>query len=966
MVDNPQSSTMKFCRRFAVLAGAGAATTSALVLTGWWLGIPALTSIRPGLASMKPMSAICFALIGGALLLMTRIPSGATSPWGERVISLCALLTAMIGALNFVEALLHVNLGIDRLLFSAAVGAEGGLSPGRMSAATAVAFVFMGVGLLLRSWETHERKMPGQIFTLAALLIGYIALVGYAYNPRDLYAMVVFSSMALPTASLFVITAIATLLAFPSRGLMTVVNSGHLGGWIAWRLLPVVVVVPVLLGWLRLKGENLGLFQSEFGIALFVTLNVAVSGLAVWIGAIELNRIDSKRKQVEDRNFLLAAIVDSSNDAIIVITLEGIITSWNHGAERIYGYREDEVVGRPATILAPADRAAEIPAFVEKIRQGASVSHFETVRRRKDGSLIDVSLAISPVRNQQGLIIGASAAARDVTEQKKTASLVREQAGALDLATTQLLSALEAGRMGTWIWEIAGNSLFCDDLCTRLLGREPADAALKSLEPSFAVVHPEDQARVRSALEHSLHDDHVYDVEFRIVRPDASVVWMESRGRLERDPEGRPVRMVGVLMDINTRKQMEEYVLQSQKMQALGTLAGGIAHDFNNILMAIGGNAQLAMQQAATDDPVQRSLNNISKATSRATSLVKQILTFSRQQEVQHKVIDLRAVIEEALTLLRSSLSARIVIRSNFSNAIPKVLADSTQIHQIIMNLGANAARAIGENQGVLEVLLDAVNIDEDFARTLSRLKPGPHVRVVVSDDGCGMEPAVLKRVFDPFFTTCAPGQGTGLGLSVVHGIMKGHDGAVSVSSEPGKGTAFYLYFPAVKQAELQPEVTAQAPPRPPLGNGEHILYVDDEKPLVSLVSRSLKRLGYEVFGYSDAATALEAFREHPDWFDAVISDLSMPGLSGWELCQEIHAIRAATPIVLTSGYVKAEDQEMAKRIGVIDLVAKPDTVDDLAHALQRALDRAHEASNGHQLTNGSGAASHPTTSPRV
>jgi len=379
-------------------------------------------------------------------------------------------------------------------------------------------------------------------------------------------------------------------------------------------------------------------------------------------------------------------------------------------------------------------------------------------------------------------------------------------------------------------------------------------------------------------------------------------------------------------------------LFQSQKMESLGTLAGGIAHDFNNIILAIGGNASLAIEDLPPDHPAMKSLLEISRASARASSLVRRILAFSRRQSANRKVLSLQPVVEEALGLLRSTLPARIQIRTNFADGLPPISADSTQIHQVIMNLGTNAARAIGDANGTLEVNAVALKISGDDPARRHRMKEGHYVRLSMSDTGCGMDRETQERVFDPFFTTQMPGQGTGLGLSVVDGIMKDHEGSISLYSEPGRGTIFHLYFPAVVSAVQVPLDSKEAPPMP--GNNERILYVDDEDALIRLASRALKKLGYVVTTFADPTEALQAFREHPDQFDVIITDISMHGMSGVELAQQIRNIRRELPIILTSGYIRKEDQDAAHLLGIKELVLKPDTIDELARALHRALSK--------------------------
>jgi CheY-like chemotaxis protein len=313
---------------------------------------------------------------------------------------------------------------------------------------------------------------------------------------------------------------------------------------------------------------------------------------------------------------------------------------------------------------------------------------------------------------------------------------------------------------------------------------------------------------------------------------------------------------------------------------------------------------------------------------------VRRILTFSRQQPQERKLMKLQPVVEEALKLLRASLPAMTEIRATFIPEEPAVLADATRIHQVIMNLGTNASHAMGE-KGVLEVREAMINVDADLARTSPELRVGRFVRLTVSDSGCGMDRETLARIFDPFFTTKPQGEGTGLGLSAVHGIMKANDGAITVYSEPDLGTAFHLYFPVAEGGVPEAAVPAAPPPR---GHGERLLYVDDEEPLVYLTTQVLGRLGYEVTGFVEAEAALEAFLAEPDRFDVIITDLSMPRLSGRDLAARILQVRPNIPIILATGYIRPQDTEGARRLGIRDLILKPNTVEDLSHTLYRIL----------------------------
>jgi nitrogen-specific signal transduction histidine kinase/CheY-like chemotaxis protein len=383
------------------------------------------------------------------------------------------------------------------------------------------------------------------------------------------------------------------------------------------------------------------------------------------------------------------------------------------------------------------------------------------------------------------------------------------------------------------------------------------------------------------------------------------------------------------------RGKLEVQLRQSQKMEAIGTLAGGIAHDFNNILSAIMGNTELAKLDSGGNPSLLESLDAINRASLRAKDLVKQILAFSRQQKVERKPILLEPVVREVFKLLRSTLPAQIELSLKVQNEPGKVLADATEIHQVVMNLCTNAAHAITPKTGRIELRLAPHTVDESLVLRLPDLRVGPYVRLSVIDTGHGIAVETLKRIFDPFFTTKQPGEGTGLGLAVVHGIVKGHDGAIDVSSELGKGTTFEVYLPML-EGEVKTTETHSKPPR--LGNRERILFVDDEESLCALCVKGLERLNYAVTSFSDAGKALEQFRTRPEDWDLVITDLNMPGISGVTFASEILQVRPNMLILLATGYSANWTLEKVRAMGILGIVQKPMSYSILAEAVEEAL----------------------------
>jgi signal transduction histidine kinase/ActR/RegA family two-component response regulator len=362
---------------------------------------------------------------------------------------------------------------------------------------------------------------------------------------------------------------------------------------------------------------------------------------------------------------------------------------------------------------------------------------------------------------------------------------------------------------------------------------------------------------------------------------------------------------------VREREQREAHALrQSQRLEALGTFAGGVAHDFNNLLAIVAAHTAFALDALAEDHPIRRNLEGVHLASRRASALVRQLLAFSQHDQPRRQAVELGAVIDETLELLRATLPSGIELRRDGIAASPTVAADAAQVQQALLNLASNAAHAMA-GRGVLVIALEASSIS-------------------VSDTGAGIDPAIVHRIFEPFFTTRPPGQGSGLGLSVVHGIMQGHGGTVTVDSRPG-ATTFRLDFPA---AQLP------APPIAGPGTGQRVMLVDDEEELLFLTRRLLEKLDYEITTHSDPTAALAEFRARPDAFDAVVTDHAMPAMSGIELVRQVLAIRPALPIVMTSGYLRPGDAELARAAGVHELILKPNTIEELGQVLHAVFAR--------------------------
>ncbi|MGA8406344.1 MAG: PAS domain S-box protein [Candidatus Acidiferrales bacterium] len=642
-----------------------------------------------------------------------------------------------------------------------------------------------------------------------------------------------------------------------------------------------------------------------------------------------LSEADKILRDTEARH---AGIVSSAMDAIITVNDKQKIQVFNLAAEKMFLCPAAQALGQPLSTFIPERFRGAHSGHIHKFGENGSTSRAMGALTslwglRSNGEEFPIEASISKMNTNGDKLF--TAIVRDITERLKSAEALRR-------SDVTRMMALDSARLGDWQLDLQTGAATRSLLHDEIFGYTD-----KQPEWNFDIfmshVHPDDRERIAHTFKECLDEQRKWDFECRILWPDQSIHWIWACGSHYKDETGKSTHVMGTVADITERKRADELRLRSQKLEGLGTLSGGIAHDFNNILLAITGNAKLAIADLPPDHPVQQSLAEIAKAGSRATDLVRRILTFSRPGEVKRQVCLLQPIVEEALKLVRATIPATVEFRTAFAPNLPAVLADSTQIHQIIVNLATNAAHAIGsKSDGRIEIQLDSATLTADDISPALNLSEGPYVRLRVSDNGCGMDRATLNRIFDPFFTTKGPGEGTGLGLSVVHGIMKNHDGGISVYSEPGSGTAFRLFFPAAAAALIAAAPAAAAPIERVCT--ERVLYVDDEQALVMLVTRTLGRLGYKVTGQTDPLAAVALFRSDPSAFDVVVTDLAMPQLSGFDLSSQLLAIRPDLPIVMTSGYVRPEDQQRAVQLGVRDLILKPDTIDQLGRTLDRVL----------------------------
>lgn len=630
--------------------------------------------------------------------------------------------------------------------------------------------------------------------------------------------------------------------------------------------------------------------------------------------------------------------LEGSNDAV---------WDWNlqtgdvyHDAQwaRMLGYRPEEVapgLDGWRTLVHPDDLPACEEAIQEHLGQRTAYYFQEYRMRSVDGGwkwILDRGKVVTRAADGRALrMVGTHS---DITSRKQLEQRLR-QVEELAAQVSRL------AQIGGWELDLETSRLAWSSEARRIYGLD--DEFQPTLTAILGFYPPDARATFESALEKTMLAGTPFDLELPLDTPAGRRIWVRVIG----DPELRNGQIVGVqgaIQDITARhesdearRQLETQLFQAQKMETLGTLAGGIAHDFNNLLTGIIGYNELAADSVPADNPAHACLIEARNAGMRARELVEQILTFGRQSSGEaHSPVDLTVVIDEARRFLRATLPASVTIETEVAPRCPLVLADATQIHQVILNLGSNAAHAMRHSGGRLHISLQPSEIGAEQSATLGGVSTGGYVRLSVADTGHGMDEATLRRVFDPFFTTKNTREGTGLGLAVVHGIVRAHHGAIDVQSKTGVGSTFHIYLPAAPSAD------GPAKPGQPStvlrGRGEIVFVVDDEEIVGRCTQLTLESRGYQAVAFGSAEECLRRLRDNPTACQAVVTDQTMPGMQGTELAATLRRLTPSLPIVIMSGYFSKVSPHVIDELGPVELLAKPFTPEELVQTLDRAL----------------------------
>ena len=624
----------------------------------------------------------------------------------------------------------------------------------------------------------------------------------------------------------------------------------------------------------------------------------------------------------------LTRIIMTSPIIICSIAADGTATFINKTGTEITGYTLDDLSGRNWwTTFYPGTMYAQVEKLFDTISHGEDVTNFEMTLQTKSGQWRTILWNSMTGHDEQGRMNEIFGFGNDITERKKAEDEVRQ-------ARDYITNLFKASPDAILVADPDGYIIMANESVQAVYGYHPDEIIGKHA----SMLTPQNDRSIQQSLsmmEQLFSKDVVRIVEADRLRKDGRIIQVESSIVLLKNPDGNVAGAISSSRDVTDRKRLEEQLRQSQKMESIGTLAGGIAHDFNNILGVIFGYAELSREQAADNTVLANNITQILKAAERAKNLIRQILAFSRKSTFEAVPLHTHLIIKEALTLLRASLPSSISMQSDIDTTHDIVMADATQIHQVIINLCTNAAHAMRDTGGTLEVTLKPVDFDENSAAAYNGIEPGPYVQLSVRDTGTGIASDVIGRIFEPFFTTKAVGTGTGMGLSVVHGIVKSLRGDIKVYSEPGSGTVFHVVLPRRSEGTADQETPVL---EPPCGN-EAILLVDDEKLLLDVGLRLLNSLGYTVTSTHNPLEALALFKEDPAAFDAVITDQTMPDMTGFELARHMLEIRPDIPIILCTGYSDLVTSQSARDAGIREFIIKPLDRLTIAKTLRAILD---------------------------
>jgi PAS domain S-box-containing protein len=683
------------------------------------------------------------------------------------------------------------------------------------------------------------------------------------------------------------------------------------------------------------------LTQAEKGTGFAILIVVVLTGILInyfrgYFTSLEESRLQALRTSEEKYR----ALISQSTLGITMCDETGRLAEWNPAQEQITGIARESVIGRTLWDITrdylpqDVDREAiakHVQSMLQQVFEtgDSPIFHRSTEQRmvHTDGTVKYLKQVQYPVHSERGICIGSIL--EDNTERKLAEQALRD-------SEEQYRLLAETAQELICVIDLDGRLTYANEAAMRATGYSANEVA----GLTFEQLAPPEQLEQWLELLH-MRQQHLLEAQ----QFTTQLLTKDGR-RLPVDVNNVPIVQNGVITGVlNIARDATERVAgekaeaqlrQMQKLEAIGTLAGGIAHDFNNILFAIMANAEIALDQVDESSAVAEHLSQVMQATQRAAALVKQILTFSRRSESIQLRLNLSSIVKEVIKLLRPALPATIELQVDTSAAESQVVADAVDMHQVIMNLCSNAAQALPEEHGLIEIRVADVLLDEEYVTAHPAMRPGLYVRLSVSDTGHGMSEELRQRIFEPFFTTKNQGEGTGLGLAVVHGIINKLNGYIEVDSEPGRGTTFDVYLPALAGSTVNEEQSMKT--QLPVRSGR-LMVVDDEPAILHALTQILAGLGYQTQGFSSGKSALAEFIENPQDFDLLLTDMTMPQMTGADLARQVLALRPDLPVLLCTGFSHVVNAQIARDLGLAGYLMKPISRSELAQAIASALD---------------------------
>ena len=642
----------------------------------------------------------------------------------------------------------------------------------------------------------------------------------------------------------------------------------------------------------------------------------------------ELEQVESDNKRSEEAlresEDKYRVLIESMKDVIVRLSPTGHLLFVSPGVKEFGGYNsEDEIGNHMLKYLTNKTDIIRATELLDDVLETHHSGRFEFEFKPKDREPFPVELTFFPILGEDGEVKEIQIVLRDLTERKQAEKALRESEDKFrtffNLSPQSIaITEAETGKL------VNLNNMFCEQT------KYSRDEVIGKTTTEMGFYSTDDRDRFINELYAS---GEIRGLKMNFKARDGSILNTLMFSKLLRVAEEKFI--LTIFLDITRQQKLEAQLHQAQKMESIGTLAGGIAHDFNNILFPMFGYLEMMMRDAPEDSPLHDSLERVFNGAKIARDLAKQILTFSRQKDHEMKPLKVHLVIKEALELVESFLPSTIEISQNIKTDCRLVMADPTQIHQIVMNLCTNAFHAMEETGGKLTITFKDVELAVKDLKD-SVMIPGPYVCLTVADTGQGMKQSIMDRIFEPYFTTKKEGKGTGLGLAILHGIVKSHGGHISFYSEPGKGAEFKVYLPVIKKQKETSKVETDASIQK--GN-ERILLVDDQDIIVQMEKQMLEQLGYHVTDRISSVDVLEVFRADPDKFDLVITDMTMPNMTGEQLADELIKIRSDIPVILCTGFSEKMSEEKAKAMGIKGFLMKPVLMKDLSSTIRKVLD---------------------------